>query len=388
RSMFYLRNANSGGTADATFLYGPGGRGWQPLVGDWNGNGIETIGLYNPSAGRYYLRNSNSNGIADLNARYGPAPSSWTPLVGSWSRSTTSRASASDTQPTGKTAITARVPVPRPMVPETVLTAAALPTWVLTHLKHLGVDLARLSGALLDAQGLWLIIETEQPLRSSDQNGLSDLYRIDLLSDELQLISTTEQGQAGNGASLSPAADASGELIVFQSEANDLVMDDTNEVSDIFLYDLALGQTTRLTNAEQASANPALDAIGERLVYDQATQAGERQVLGQTLIGESAIEVLSLHTDDYGIRIDAHHPAISANGRFVVYLEESVSEDEAQCQVHIYERATEVYHRQQCPAALAESSDQARMVFASEGDILFWYLPNQLEPIRLSNPLH
>ncbi|MEA1053375.1 FG-GAP repeat protein, partial [Lamprobacter modestohalophilus] len=49
RSMFYLRNSPSNGAADATFIYGPGGRGWQPLIGDWNGDGQETIGLYNPS---------------------------------------------------------------------------------------------------------------------------------------------------------------------------------------------------------------------------------------------------------------------------------------------------------------------------------------------------
>ncbi|MEA1053469.1 hypothetical protein U5801_27235, partial [Lamprobacter modestohalophilus] len=31
RSMFYLRNSPTVGAADATFLYGPGGRGWMPL---------------------------------------------------------------------------------------------------------------------------------------------------------------------------------------------------------------------------------------------------------------------------------------------------------------------------------------------------------------------
>ncbi|MEA1053475.1 hypothetical protein U5801_27265, partial [Lamprobacter modestohalophilus] len=43
RSMFYLRNSATTGAADTTFLYGPGGRGWIPLVGDWDGDGQETI---------------------------------------------------------------------------------------------------------------------------------------------------------------------------------------------------------------------------------------------------------------------------------------------------------------------------------------------------------
>ncbi|MEA1052915.1 hypothetical protein U5801_24355 [Lamprobacter modestohalophilus] len=388
RSIFYLRNANSNGIADATFIYGPGGRGWLPLVGDWDSNGLETVGLYNPTAGRYYLRNANSNGIADLNARYGPAPSSWTPLVGSWSRSTASRASVSDTQPTGQTAIAARAPLPRLMIPETVLTAAALPTWVQTHLEHLGVDPARLSSALLDAQGLWLIVETEQPLRSSDQNGLSDLYRIDLFNDEIQLISATEQGQAGNGPSRYPAADATGERIVFHSEADDLVAFDTNQVSDIFVRDIALGQTTKLTHAEQASANPALDAGGETLVYDQTSDEAQRQVLRQALASGSNAERLSLHTDTDGIRIDAHHPAISADGRYVAYLEHQVmSQDETTCQVHLHDRETEVYHRQVCPESLATAGGSVRPSFSPEADVLYWHLPGQVDPVMLTNPL-
>ncbi|MEA1053158.1 hypothetical protein U5801_25610 [Lamprobacter modestohalophilus] len=84
RSMFYLRNANSNGIADATFIYGPGGRGWQPLVGDWDGDGTDTIGLYNPARSIFYLRNANSNGIADATFIYGPGGRGWMPLVGDW----------------------------------------------------------------------------------------------------------------------------------------------------------------------------------------------------------------------------------------------------------------------------------------------------------------
>jgi len=41
-SGFYLRNSHSAGTADVTFGYGPGGAGWQPLAGDWNGDGVRS----------------------------------------------------------------------------------------------------------------------------------------------------------------------------------------------------------------------------------------------------------------------------------------------------------------------------------------------------------
>jgi hypothetical protein len=44
---FFLKNTNAGGTADETFSFGVGGSQIQPLVGDWNGDGIDTVGLYN-----------------------------------------------------------------------------------------------------------------------------------------------------------------------------------------------------------------------------------------------------------------------------------------------------------------------------------------------------
>ena len=79
-----LRNSNSGGVADLTITYGPAGAGWVPLVGDWNGDGVDTVGLYNPSASTFYLRTSNSSGVAELAFGYGPAGAGWIPLVGEW----------------------------------------------------------------------------------------------------------------------------------------------------------------------------------------------------------------------------------------------------------------------------------------------------------------
>ncbi|MCF8004503.1 MAG: hypothetical protein K9L32_09915, partial [Chromatiaceae bacterium] len=266
--------------------------------------------------------------------------------------------------------------------------AHALPEWVQAQLSALDINLDSIATSLLDTDGNWLVLETIQSLLISDANGLSDLYRLDLLSDQIQLISATEQGQAGNGPSRYPAADATGERIVFHSEADDLVVFDTNQVSDIFVRDIALGQTTKLTHAEQASANPALNAGGNALVFDQTNDEAQRQVFGQALASGSIAERLSLHTDTDGIRIDAHHPAISGDGRFIAYLEHQVmSQDETNCQVHLYDRETEVYHRQPCPGKLATAGETLRPAFSPNADLLYWHLPKQAEPVMLTNPL-
>jgi hypothetical protein len=57
---FYLRNENTNGFAEVVFRFGDPGD--QPLAGDWNGDGVDTIGVYRPSTGQFLLRNSNSEG--------------------------------------------------------------------------------------------------------------------------------------------------------------------------------------------------------------------------------------------------------------------------------------------------------------------------------------
>jgi hypothetical protein len=61
---FYLRNSNTIGFADLAFPFGSPGD--QPVAGDWNGDGVDTIGVYRSSTGTFYLRNSNTNGSPQM----------------------------------------------------------------------------------------------------------------------------------------------------------------------------------------------------------------------------------------------------------------------------------------------------------------------------------
>jgi hypothetical protein len=58
---FYLRNSNTIGFADSVFPFGVPGD--QPIAGDWDGDGIDTIGVYRN--GTFFLRNSNEAGAPD-----------------------------------------------------------------------------------------------------------------------------------------------------------------------------------------------------------------------------------------------------------------------------------------------------------------------------------
>jgi len=69
--VFYLRNSNSLGFADITVAFGSPGD--QPIAGDWNNDGFDTIGVYRSSTGTFLLRNTNTPGAPDLSFALGNA---------------------------------------------------------------------------------------------------------------------------------------------------------------------------------------------------------------------------------------------------------------------------------------------------------------------------
>jgi hypothetical protein len=75
-----LNTANDSSAPDITATFGSAS--WRPVVGDWNGDGVDTIGLYNTSTGVFNLRNSNSTGAAEIGLVLGNPND--TPLAGRW----------------------------------------------------------------------------------------------------------------------------------------------------------------------------------------------------------------------------------------------------------------------------------------------------------------
>jgi hypothetical protein len=87
-AQFYLASSNGADPAVTYVVYGPAGAGWVPLSGDWNGSaqglGDDTIGLYDPANSTFYLRDSNTTGYADYTFVYGSAGQNYIPLSGDW----------------------------------------------------------------------------------------------------------------------------------------------------------------------------------------------------------------------------------------------------------------------------------------------------------------
>ena len=73
-SRIYVINelgANDGGLGAADFSYIFGNPGDKPFVGDFDGDGVETVGLHRESTGFVYFRNSHTQGIANAEFFFG-----------------------------------------------------------------------------------------------------------------------------------------------------------------------------------------------------------------------------------------------------------------------------------------------------------------------------
>ena len=68
----YFTNTLATGNADLSFFFGNPGD--QILAGDWDGDGDDTVGVYRPSTGRLYVNLENTNGAADWSGYIGSYP--------------------------------------------------------------------------------------------------------------------------------------------------------------------------------------------------------------------------------------------------------------------------------------------------------------------------
>jgi len=81
-ATFYLRNANAGGAAD---MFGQFGAPTDiPVIGDWDANGTDTVGIWRAGgdAPTFMMRNSNTAGAVDLTVKFGEKGD--VPVAGNW----------------------------------------------------------------------------------------------------------------------------------------------------------------------------------------------------------------------------------------------------------------------------------------------------------------
>jgi Tol biopolymer transport system component len=136
-----------------------------------------------------------------------------------------------------------------------------------------------------------------------------------------------------DGDSYDPAISADGRWLVFASDASNLVPDDTNGVTDVFVRDRLTGQTTRVSvasdgaQADGSSGLPCISADGRWIAFvTSATNLGLEgagvQILPSIYLHDRETGKTELVSVSLGGESDYEGtgaPAISADGRYVAF---------------------------------------------------------------------
>jgi hypothetical protein len=84
--MFYLRNTNTTGVADIVSAFGDSSTDL-PVAGDWNGDGVDTIGVYRATTGFFFLSDSNTAPAVNYTVLFGNPGDA--PFAGRWDNTMT-----------------------------------------------------------------------------------------------------------------------------------------------------------------------------------------------------------------------------------------------------------------------------------------------------------
>jgi Tol biopolymer transport system component len=95
-------------------------------------------------------------------------------------------------------------------------------------------------------------------LVANDNNGVTDIFVRDRLSGETTRVSVDLNGNEANGNNYQASISADGRYVAFKSYASNLVANDNNGVTDVVVHDRLSGETTRVSvdsNGNEGNGN-------------------------------------------------------------------------------------------------------------------------------------
>src|SRR3954453_6718010 len=107
----------------------------------------------------------------------------------------------------------------------------------------------------------------------NDANGESDVFVRDLQTGTTRLVSVASDGTQANGASFTPSISADGDVVAFRSDATNLVANDTEGFVDVFVHTMSTGRTIRVSQqpsgvgANRDSIEPSISADGRVVAF-------------------------------------------------------------------------------------------------------------------------
>jgi tricorn protease-like protein len=122
-------------------------------------------------------------------------------------------------------------------------------------------------------------------LVANDTNTVIDVFVHDRNTATTERVSIASDGTEANDESFSPAISSDGRFVAFQSDATNLVLNDTNNKSDIFVHDRLTGSTERVSvnsDGKQANGDSIAPAISDDGFFVAFASEATNLVAGDT----------------------------------------------------------------------------------------------------------
>lgn len=176
------------------------------------------------------------------------------------------------------------------------------------------------SRPVLSEDGRYVVFESDATnLVPDDTNGEQDLFTIDRVTGVTTRITDGDGNPPEDTAPFEADMSADGRYVAFQSFAADIVAGDDNGHADVFLWDRTTGETARITDGDEDSGRPALSADGRHIAFMSLASdlvADDDDPLIDIFTWDRTTGTTTRITDGVGHSLD---PAISADGGHISF---------------------------------------------------------------------
>ena len=224
-------------------------------------------------------------------------------------------------------------------------------------------------------------------LVSGDTNGVRDVFVHDRATGTTDRVSVSSAGEEVNLASTGLALSGDGRFVAFASFATNVVGDDSNELSDIFVRDRLSGTTTRVNlypggvEADGNSFRPSISADGHVIAFDSEAfnldWSDTNDVFDVYVTTRASGLLTRVSVDDNGgvAGGPSFRPVLSADGRFVAFYSEAsnlaAGDTNGAADVFLHDRASGATSRVSVETAGAEANgDSYRPALTSDGRVV------------------
>lgn len=170
--------------------------------------------------------------------------------------------------------------------------------------------------ATMSYDGRYVVFTAFSPLVPQDTNETYDVYRRDLQTGDIMLVSKTQSGGIANRASNQAVISGDGQFVAYISRATNIVPGDTNENNDVFVYDVKKGTTQRVNVSSRGN-----QAVGETY-YPDISYDGRFVVYGSlanNLVLADSNDAIDIYLYDRSVNLTRRinrgsHDGVQANG--------------------------------------------------------------------------